>query len=238
MILRRNPYKPLEAALGYRFRKRRFLEQALTHPSYAHEQAGGAIAHNQRLEFLGDAALGLVAASALYEMYPESPEGDLTKLRSAISSTRALAEVARQIGLGHYLRLGRGEETAGGRARPSILADAMEAVIGAAFLDGGLKAVEKIFMACFAARLTPALAVSWMENPKGALQELAHKKGKGIPAYQMVREEGPAHARIFTAHVLVGGALLGEGRGRTKREAEQDAARRAIQRLIAPDASP
>ncbi|MCS6771147.1 MAG: ribonuclease III [Kiritimatiellae bacterium] len=234
MILRPNPYKELEAAIGYRFRKRRHLEEALTHPSFAHENPGVDIRHNQRLEFLGDAALGLIAAHSLYSLKPDASEGELTKLRSALSSTRALADIAQSIRLGDYLRLGRGEEMGGGRLRASILADALEAVIGAAFLDGGLKAAIKIFQAVFAPRLDLATTLEWYENPKGALQEWTHKQGTAAPEYRVKHEEGPPHQRRFTVEVSVGGRPLGEGSGRTKREAEKDAARDALRRIRGP----
>lgn len=232
MILRKNPYRELESALGYRFRKRKWLEQAISHPSYAHEQ-GPEIADNQRLEFLGDAALGLVAADVLYASNPEAAEGDLTKLRSLISSTKALAETARAANLGAYLRLGRGEELGGGRIRPTILADALEAVLGAAYLDGGLKAVRKIFDRLFSPRLQGGDHSPWHDNPKGELQEWAQRQGRGTPHYQMVREEGPPHQRIFTVEVQVAGTALGNGQGNTKREAETQAAINALRDLRA-----
>lgn len=230
MILRPNPYKKLEAALGYRFRKRRLLEQAITHPSFAHEQPLPT-PDNQRLEFLGDAALGLVAAAILYESRPDASEGALTKLRSSLSSTKALAEIAQRADLGAHLRLGKGEERGGGRIRPTILADALEAVLGAAYLDGGLKAVQKIFRALFMPRMDELGLARWHDNPKGELQEWSQRRGTGAPHYRVQREEGPAHQRVFTVEVIVGGVSLAQGSGATKREAETQAALRAIQQI-------
>ncbi len=227
MILRRNPYKKLEHALGYRFRKRRLLEQAITHPSFAHEQTD-ATPDNQRLEFLGDAALGLVAAALLYRNQPDAPEGMLTKMRSLLSSTKALADIARDAELGDHLRLGRGEDRGGGRIRPTILADALEAVIGAAFLDGGLRAVERIFHTLFEPRMTDIAGSPWHDNPKGELQEWSQRRGSGAPHYRLIREEGPPHQRTFTVSVAVGGDVLAEGSGATKREAETQAALNAL----------
>lgn len=227
MILRSNPYKKLEAALGYRFRKRRLLEQAITHPSYAHEQVDPT-PDNQRLEFLGDAALGLISAAILYESRPDATEGALTNIRSSLSSTKALAEIAQRAELGAFLRLGRGEERGGGRIRPTILADALEAVLGAAFLDGGLKAVKQIYSKLFEPRLCELGVSSRHDNPKGELQEWSQRQGTGAPLYRVVKEEGPAHQRIFTVEVLVGGNALAQGSGFTKREAETRAALEAL----------
>lgn len=229
-MIGRNPYRELERALGYRFRKRSRLEQALTHPSYAHEQEKPH-PDNQRLEFLGDAALGLAAAASLFELNPSANEGDLTKLRSLLSSTKALAERARMLDLGRHMRLGRGEELGGGRARASILADCLEAVVGAAYIDGGMKAVTKLFSRVFKPRLhEPGLSPQG-DNPKGELQEWAQRNGTVTPRYQLVREEGPAHQRVFTVHVIINGEVMGEGLGSTKRDAQTKAALEALRRI-------
>jgi ribonuclease III len=223
----KNPYRSLEKALGYRFRRRRHLETALTHGSFVHEagQEGG---DNQRLEFLGDAALGLVAAHQLYEANPDLQEGDLTRLRSRLASTRALGVVAAHLGLGPLLRLGKGEDMSGGQHRLSNLCDALEAVIGAAYLDGGLKAVQKIFRKLFLPLLDTA-EQDVADNPKGLLQEWSQRNGLGIPRYVVVREEGPAHARVYTIEARVGDRVMGVGKGTNKRSAEQDAAFDAVQ---------
>lgn len=226
-MIGRNPYRALEKALGHRFRRRRWLEEALTHPSFAHEQTSEQ-QDNQRLEFLGDAALGLVAAAALYEAVPEAREGQLTKLRSLVSSTKALAQLAQSVELGVYLRLGRGEDMGGGRIRPTILADALEAILGAAYLDGGLKAVQKIFRCVFEPRLRELGMTDWHENPKGELQEYVQRNGNGTPRYHVISEEGPPHQRTFTVEVHIKGEPCGTGQGSTKREAETQAALQAL----------
>jgi ribonuclease-3 len=223
----RNPYRAFERALGYRFRRRRRLEAALTHRSFVHE-SGEPVEDNQRLEFLGDAALGLVAAHHLHEADPNLQEGDLTRLRSRIASTKALGVVAAHLGIGPLLRLGKGEDMTGGQHRLSNLCDALEAILGAAFLDGGLKAVQKIFRKHFVP-LLDAADHQVVDNPKGALQEWAQRHALGIPRYVVVREEGPAHARTFTVEIRLRDRAIGTGRGTNKREAEQDAAFDALQ---------
>ncbi len=235
-MIGKNPYRPLEKALGYKFRKRRWLEQALTHPSFSHEQPEDT-PDNQRLEFLGDAALGLIAASGLYEGHPDLPEGELTKMRSLLSSTKALAEIAREIALGTYLRLGHGEEVSGGRERASTLADALEAVIGAAYQDGGLKAVTHIYNKIFTPHLPAAQEIIYFENPKGALQERYQQAGYGIPRYVLISEEGLPHQKTFSVEVYIGNTLLGAGTGSTKRDAQVQAALRALQSAPPPDNS-
>jgi ribonuclease-3 len=222
----RSPYRQLNKALGYRIKRSR-LEQALTHPSFSHEQNGGT-PDNQRLEFLGDAALGLAAAEALYERHPDAPEGDLTRLRSLVTSTKGLARIASRIQLGVYLRLGRGELNSGGRERPSILADALEAVLGAAYLDGGMRAVRRIFRHLFLADLPTSGGHGWTENPKGRLQEWAQGQGAGNPRYVVVHEEGPPHQRQYTVEARLQDKVIGVGRGSNKRDAETAAAAKAL----------
>jgi ribonuclease-3 len=224
-----NPHKNLEKALGYRFRRRTRLELALTHPSFRHE-AEQLAEDNQRLEFLGDAVLGMVVADHLVATRHDHHEGDLTRLRSQIANTQALARLAKQIGLGAALRLGRGEAQNGGAQRDGNLADALEAVLGAAYLDGGLKAVQKIFMKLFVP-LLEASAADDSENPKGTLQELCQKLWKINPDYRVTSETGPAHARAYTVEALVRGQVYGTGRGHSKRAAESAAACAALHRL-------
>lgn len=223
------PYRKLEKAIGYRFWRRARLEQALTHPSYRHE-VDPALSDNQRLEFLGDAALGLVCAAMLYKAYPGAPEGDLTKLRSLLTSTKALADVAARVGLGAYLKLGKGELMSGGRERPTILADALEAVIGAAYLDGGLRAVERIGRALFDPGIRDLRQAVSTDNPKGELQEWAQARNAGNPRYVVTREQGPPHQRIYTVDVRIGNTVAGTGRGPNKRDAETQAAVDALAR--------
>ena len=227
MIFRTHPYRPLEKIIGYRFWRRSRLQQALTHPSYSHE-VGEPAPDNQRLEFLGDAALGLAAAALLYGNRPDFNEGDMTKLRSLLTSTKALAAVATRIDLGSFLRLGKGELMTGGRQRPSILADALEAVIGAAYLDGGQRAVQAIFRSLFIPMLNELETTREIENPKGVLQEWAQRERGHNPRYQTVQEEGPAHQRIYTVEVTVGAEPMGRGLGPNKRDAESAAALDAL----------
>lgn len=227
----KNPYRDLEKKLGYRFRRKEYLEMALTHPSYRYEEEGVRI-DNQRLEFLGDAALGLVSASLLYRAHPSMQEGDLTRWRSRITSRKALVQVAKQVDLGSQLRLGRGEKQSGGHVRPSNMADAMEAVLGAAFLDGKLRAVEKIFTNLFVGLLEEADREPWGDNPKGALQEYCQQEWKTSPRYRIASEKGPAHERSFSVEVYLDGNVLGTGSGRNKRAAEMEAARQALKVLL------
>jgi len=226
----RNPYRPLEKSIGYKFRRRRHLETALTHRSFRFESEES-LFDNQRLEFLGDAALGLVTAHRLFEQYPGFEEGDLTRVRSRLTNLKTLAVLAARVDLGTSLKLGRGEHQSGGQQRTSNLGDALEAVIGAAFLDGGLKAVEKIFKKLFAPEVEPAVNDRWTDNPKGALQEIAQRRLHISPRYRITHEEGPAHSKIFTVEVLLNGETVGSGKGLNKRDAEMEAARAALSHI-------
>ena len=224
--LLQNPYKELEKALGYHFRRRARLELALTHPSFRHE-APNVTTDNQRLEFLGDAVLGMVVADYLVATRHDHHEGDLTRLRSQIANTQALARIAKDIGVGAVLRFGRGEAQNGGAQRKSNLADALEAILGAAYVDGGLKAVQKIFRKLFVPLLEQSETETG-ENPKGTLQELCQKLWKINPEYRVTSEEGPAHARTYTVEAMVCGKVYGAGHGPSKRDAESVAARAAL----------
>lgn len=237
----KNPYKDLEKKLGYRFRKRRHLEIALTHRSFRYEK-DHIEADNQRLEFLGDAALGLVAGAYLFGAFPDLQEGDLTRIRSRLTNAKSLANIALSIDLGSHIRLGRGEQQSGGHERTSNLGDALEAVIGAAFLDGGMRAVERMFKKLFVSEIDPEAYDRWQDNPKGALQELAQQQFKTSPRYRTVGEKGPAHSRVFTVEVLIEDKPIARGSGTNKREAESQAAMEALrmirQELGARDLSP
>ena len=227
--LLQNPFKDLERALGYRFRRRSRLELALTHPSFRHE-ATDVPDDNQRLEFLGDAVLGMVVADHLVATHREDAEGELTRLRSQIANTQALAKIGKEIGLGDVLRLGRGESQNGGAQRAGNLADALEAVIGAAYLDGGLKAAQKIFQKLFVPPLEKINGTDG-ENPKGNLQELCQKLWKINPEYRVASVEGPPHARTYTVEALIRTEVYGTGTGPSKRTAESVAAAAALARL-------
>ncbi len=225
-----NPYRSLERKLGYSFRSRELLAMALMHRSYRYEVTG-VDADNQRLEFLGDSALGLVAGEYLFKAHETLQEGALTCLRSRLTSGKALAQIGRSIGLGEYLKLGKGERMSGGQHRASNVTDAMEAILGAAYLDHGLRAVERIFLKLFIPLIEIEPDDAWSDNPKGQLQVVAQRRWQANPRYQVVGQEGPSHSKIFTVHALIKGRHLGTGRGATKRDAEQQAAGHALQQL-------
>ncbi|MCA1710678.1 MAG: ribonuclease III [Actinobacteria bacterium] len=220
-------YTLLEATLGTGIEPA-LLERALTHRSYAYEHGG--LPTNERLEFLGDAVLGLVVTDALYRNHPDLAEGQLAKLRASVVNTRALAGVARSLDLGRWLRLGKGEEVTGGRDKASILADTMEAIIGAVYLDRGVEGVTTMVRMLFDPLMRAAnedgAALDW----KTSLQELTAARGLGVPEY-VVAETGPDHAKSFTASAVVAGAAHGTGEGRSKKEAEQQAAEAAWRSL-------
>jgi len=219
----------LETQLGYPFQQAHWLETALTHPSYAAEVEKGERVENQRLEFLGDAVLGVVAAEWLLTHCPDWQEGTLTKVRSRLTNTSTLARVARRLDLGASLRLSRGESQSGGREKEGLLADAMEAVLGAVWMDGGLEPVRRLFQRCFKDEIAEAVAAGGDDNPKGDLQERLQRTGGESPRYEVTEESGPAHQRHFKVRVLHGDETLGEGEGDSKREAESGAARAALE---------
>ncbi len=224
------PSAALEQALGWTFRDPVLLERALTHRSYCAEHAGAF--SNERLEFFGDAVLGLVVTDYVFREYEPFPEGELAKLRASVVNSEALAEVAADVGLGDALRLGKGEDAAGGRTKPSILGDAMEAVIAAVYLDGGWDAARALVLMLLEARIAEGASGPSGHDPKGQLQELVAQRNGSVPRYH-VRREGPDHAPRFFATVTVAGDQLADGQGRSKREAEQTAARAAWRRLQA-----
>jgi ribonuclease-3 len=217
----------LERKLGIKLRHPDLLLQALTHTSYAHEHADHGALDNERLEFLGDAVVELVAAEELYRRNPDAGEGSLTLDRAAVVSTGGLAAAARRIDLGKHLRVGRGVEKSGGRDLDSLLANSLEAVLGAIYLDLGLEAAAGVFE-----RLggTPAEGAI---NHKGRLQEMTQADAQGVPVYHVAEASGPAHRRHYRVEVRIAGVRLGEGEGSTRREAEQAAAKAAISRFEA-----
>ena len=221
--------KDLEAAIGYRFENITLLQNALAHSSYANEQWHNSLKSNERLEFLGDSILGMVVAEYLYRNFPDRPEGDLTRMRADMVCEKSLAHIAEQLNLGRYLLLGNGEELGGGRKRPSILADAVESVIAACFLDGGMAAAEN-FVKKFVLTNVP---VTSMKNAdfKTALQELVQQKKNQQLIYRLVGESGPDHDKAFSVEVELNGTVVGKGTGSSKKRAEQDAARTAIEHL-------
>lgn len=210
------------------------LVLALTHRSFAHE-AGGTPT-NERLEFLGDSVLGVIVTEYLFATHPDVPEGDLAKMRAACVSQRALAAVARALGIGQYLLLGRGETSSGGADKDSILSDALEALIGAAFLSAGIERTKAMVLRLLAPTLAVAASAGAGLDWKTSLQERSAELGLGVPVYQ-VEHTGPDHARVFTAQVLLGGIVHGQGTGTAKKHAEQVAAQQAFASLAGADAA-
>ena len=221
----------LEEKLGYRFTNRALLENALTHSSYANENKAKGLQSNERLEFLGDSVLGMVVADYLFRTHPDLPEGDLTRTRAALVCEGSLVEVAQCLELGAYLKLGKGEEAGGGRERPSIIADAVEAVLAAVYLDGGIGSARKIIQKFILSREVAGLTKP--RDYKTALQELVQRESGQVLGYQLIGAEGPDHAKIFSVEVDLNGIPIGQGRGRSKKEAEQNAAKAAIEKLKA-----
>jgi ribonuclease III len=224
----RRSMTPFEKRLGYRFKRQDLLELALTHRSYANEQ--GVPEHYERLEFLGDAVLGLVTAQRLYEQHPELPEGELSKLKAQLVSRGSLASWAERLGLGQELRIGIGEERSGGRSKANLLADSMEAVLGAIYLDAGIEAAREAIL--------PMLAEGEVEkvkllasDSKTHLQEITQALGWPLPEYRLVGSAGPDHSKTFTVECWLNGGRAGSGEGPTKKVAEQRAAADALGNL-------
>jgi ribonuclease-3 len=224
---REDPLADLSARLGLDI-DRELLELALVHRSYAYENGG--LPTNERLEFLGDAVLGLVVTEALYRRHPDLPEGQLAKLRAAVVNSRALADLARGLDLGAHLRLGRGEETTGGRDKSSILADTLEAVLGAAYLDHGIAVTRALVHRLVDPLLAQSASLGAGLDWKTSLQELTASVCLGVPEYA-IEHEGPDHRKVFHAAAVVAGVPRGRGTGRSKKEAEQQAASAAWRAL-------
>lgn len=221
--------KELERKIGYEFKNPELLKNALTHSSYANENRNEGMSSNERLEFLGDSVLGFVTAKHLYSMQPELPEGKMTRLRAELVCEHSLYGVAQDLELGSYLRMGHGEERNGGRQRPSILADAVEAVIAAMFIDGGIEPPERFIKSMI---LSPeSIEAHHASDYKTELQELVQRKPGQALVYIPAGESGPDHDKVFAAKVSLNGIVIGEGSGRTKKEAEQMAARAALKEL-------
>ena len=222
--------KDLEAAIGYRFHNITLLQNALTHSSYANERWHNSLLSNERLEFLGDSILGMLVAEYLYRTFPDRPEGELTRMRADMVCEKTLANVANRIHLGDHLLLGHGEEQSGGRSRDSILADAVESVIAASFLDGGLDAALK-FIKTFILVEVPVTQLHNVDY-KTRLQELVQQKKNQVLTYCLLGETGPDHDKEFAVSVSLNGETVGKGSGRSKKRAEQDAARAAMKALF------
>ena len=220
----------LEARIGYTFHDRRLLQNALMHSSYANENRARGCTSNERLEFLGDSVLGMVTAMRLYRLYPDMPEGKLSRLRAELVCEQSLHAVALELGIGSYIRLGHGEARNGGRERPSILADAVEAIIAAIYLDGGLESAQRFILD----HILTGLAEGQMHHVadyKTDLQERVQRKPGQALEYTLLSESGPDHNKSFTMNVLLNGSEIGRGTGRTKKEAEQSAAKSALERM-------
>ncbi|HWN85669.1 MAG TPA: ribonuclease III [Vicinamibacterales bacterium] len=220
----------LESRIGYRFRDRGLLEQALTHRSRAAEDVSGA-ADNESLEFLGDAVLGFVVADRLFHQFPEYNEGQKSKIKAAVVSTQSLARHAEAIALGDYLLLGRGEEKTGGRLKSALLADTYEALVAAIYLDGGVEAAATFLQRELKDAIDGGSERLFVQDYKSSLQERVQALGRPLPEYRVSGESGPDHHKLFTVEVVVSGEVLGAATGRAKKEAEQDAARQALVRL-------
>ena len=222
--------KDLEAAIGYKFKNIALLQNALAHSSYANERWHNSLMSNERLEFLGDSILGMCVAEYLYCTFPDRPEGELTRMRADMVCEQTLANVAGRIGLGNHLLLGKGEEQGGGRTRNSILADAVESVIAASFLDGGMGAAKQ-FIQKFILVEVPVKKLHNVDY-KTSLQELVQQKKNQVLSYALVGESGPDHDKHFEVEVSLNGKVVGLGSGSSKKRAEQDAARVAIEALF------
>ncbi len=225
----------LQEVIGFPFDDDSLLREALVHRSYLNENPSFPSADNQRLEFLGDALLDFVAGDYLYRRYPKMREGELTSLRAGLVKEETLARFAQALGLGRYLYLGRGEEESGGRERPSLLADAFEALVGALYLDGGLKPAESFILRFLEPETEQIVAQGELRDYKSLFQEEAQRRFQSTPLYRTIDERGPDHNKVFTVEVLIEEKLCGRGEGTTKQAAEQEAARQALEKIASDD---
>lgn len=221
--------------MGYRFRSRKHLKCALTHKSYANERRMDASEHNERYEYLGDAVLELSVSHLLMERFPNHPEGELSKLRAAIVNEGQLAELANGIKLGEFLYLGKGEEQTGGRDKPSLLSDALEAVFGAIYLDRGFKKAFDVVKRRYKKVLERAGGAGFVKDYKTRLQEVSQSRFRAVPHYRLVRTTGPDHQKTFEVLLYICDERWGIGRGASKKAAEQNAAEKALRRLETGD---
>ena len=221
----------LEEAIGYFFQRPELPLEALTHRTFFHEHPAEARSFNERLEFLGDSVLGLLMSEELFRRFPKWNEGKLSKLKAAMVQDRMLAAIAGKLSLGAHVRLGKGEELTGGRNKPSLQADAFEALIAAVYLDGGLEAARSVIMRLFDAGIDEVVKQGGLYDPKTNLQELAHRMLGEQPEYRLVGQSGPDHRKTFKVELILGGNVLGHGSGSSKKIAEQEAARHALDGL-------
>jgi ribonuclease-3 len=228
----RDEFEGLERRIDYRFKDRGLLEHALTHRSRAAEDVSGGVIDNESLEFLGDAVLGFVVADALFKRYPDYTEGQKSKIKASVVSTQSLARHAERLKLGEHLILGRGQEKTGGRFKAALLADAYEALIAGIYLDGGIDAVSTFLLRELGEAIEAGQQPDFHgEDFKSALQERLQSLGKPLPEYRVVNEEGPDHRKVFHVHVVVAGDIVATAMGRAKKEAEQEAAKKALEKL-------
>ena len=220
----------LSKVLAYDFKDKNLIKTAITHTSFANE-ARGRVDHNERLEFLGDSVLSLSVSEFIYKTYPKLPEGSMTKLRAGVVSEFTLAKIAKSMGLGKYLRLGKGEQINGGRHRDSILADAFEAIIAAIYLDGGLEPAKEFVIRCLADSIKSLSKSDGSWDSKTLLQELLQVSNKADIRYEIIAEDGPDHNKSFTAQISNNGKIIGTGQGKSKKEAEQMAAYNALKKI-------
>ena len=228
---RKKALKALQRKMGYRFKSLDLLNQGLRHRSFVHENLEESGQDNERLEFLGDAVLDLVISHLIMERYPDYPEGSLSRLRAAVVNETRLARISRDLSLGEYLLLGKGEEMTGGRGKNSILASSLEALLAAIYMDGGFKKAFKVVSQLFSSPLETAEKESFYQDFKTKLQELAQENLKASPRYVLAKEYGPGHDKVFGVKVLIQGKVAGMGAGKSKKEAQQRAAQRTLQKL-------
>lgn len=229
--IRNEELSRIQSKTNYKFNKLELLNRALTHSSYANEHKKNSIKYNERLEFLGDSVLGIVISDYLFNQYPQFPEGELTKFRAIIVCENSLANVSRKINLGMYLLLGKGEEATGGRERASILADAFEALIGAIYLDGGINCAKQFILTNLKLTINNAISGRLFTDFKTELQEYLQKSNDSKIEYKVFKEEGPDHNKTFYVHVEYTNKILGKGIGKSKKEAEQNAAKAALEKV-------
>jgi ribonuclease-3 len=219
----------LEKTVQYAFGDKAFLQEALTHKSYSNEQSDRSTPDNERLEFLGDAVLGLIVSHFVFRTFPHLPEGELTRIRSEVVSEKGLAVIGKAVGLGDYMRLGKGEERSGGRRKSSLLANTMEALIGAVFCDGGFAAVSRVVESLFVESIQRAARRKAGVDFKTRLQERLQARFGEVPQYVLIHSEGPPHQRSYTVEARFRDACIGSGQGRSKKAAEQAAAKQALE---------
>jgi ribonuclease-3 len=231
LVRLRDEFESLQQAIGYRFRDRGLLEHAMTHTSRANEDVSGGVRDNESLEFLGDAVLGFLIAELLFNEFPDRDEGQKSKIKAALVSTTALARLAEQLSLGDHLLLGRGEEKTGGRRKQALLADGYEALIAAIYLDGGIDHARAFVLREYDELIAEARLGSAGQDYKSALQELVQARNAPLPEYRLVGTLGPDHRKLFQVQVVVSGESIAEATGTSKKEAEQEAARLALEHL-------